>query len=95
MGANSAALIRRRVLVPVQVLQITLFTRHSDKKSAAINNRYLDFVQTRGLIWLVNDNHVDTTLRKFWRLYTNNRPENAKYENCRLGRNDSDSRPVP
>ena len=32
--------------------------RHSDKNSAAINSRYLDFVQTRGLISLVNDNHV-------------------------------------
>ena len=38
--------------VPVQVLQITLFTRHwhhSDKTIAAINNSYLDFVQTRVL----------------------------------------------
>ena len=32
--------------------------RHSDKNSAAIN-RYLDFAQTRGLIPLVNDNHVE------------------------------------
>ena len=34
--------------VPVQVLQLTLFTRHSDfdKNSAAINNRYLAFVQS-------------------------------------------------
>ena len=28
--------------------------------SAAINNRYLMFVQTRGLITLVSDNHVDS-----------------------------------
>ena len=35
--------------------------RHSDTNSAAINNRYLDFVQTRVLISLVkvNDNQVD------------------------------------
>ena len=32
--------------VPVQVLQITIFTfwRPSDKNSKAINNRYLDFI---------------------------------------------------
>ena len=41
-----------------------LFTRHSDvtvtdKNSAAINNRYPDTVQTRALISLVNDDHVD------------------------------------
>ena len=34
--------------VPVQVLQITLFTRYSDKNSATINNG--EFVQTCGLI---------------------------------------------
>ena len=33
--------------------------RHSDK-----NNRYLDFVQTRGLISLVNDNHVENNLKE-------------------------------
>ena len=38
-------------------LQIILF-------SAAINNHYLDFVQTRGLISLVNDNHVDNNLKE-------------------------------
>ena len=70
-------LIRRRVLwrliwvctvanVPVQVLQITLFTRHSDVKVTRIAptiNRYLDFVQKRCLISLVNDNHVDNIIK--------------------------------
>ena len=32
------------------------------KNSAAINNRYLDFVQTCSLILLVNDKHVDNRL---------------------------------
>ena len=39
--------------------QSRFYRRHSDKNSAAINNRYLDFVQTCGLISLVNDNQVD------------------------------------
>ena len=30
----------------------------------AINNRYLDFVQTRGLFLLVNDNHTDKNLKE-------------------------------
>ena len=38
--------------------------RHSDKNSAAINNRYLNYVQMRGLISLVNDNHVDNNLKE-------------------------------
>ena len=38
-------------------------TRHSEN-SAAINNRYLSFVQMRGLILLVNDNHVDNNLKE-------------------------------
>ena len=46
------------------VLQITALWRHSDKNSAAINNRFLDFIQTRGLIPLVNDNHVDNNLKE-------------------------------
>ena len=49
----------------------TIYTavwRHSDKNSAAINNRHLDFAQTRDLISLVNDNHVD-----------NNHKENLVY----------------
>ena len=59
--------------VQVQIFQIILFYttlwRHSDKNSSdknsgAINNRYLDFIQTRGLISLVYDNHVDNTFRK-------------------------------
>ena len=37
---------------------------HSDKISAAINNLHLDFVQTRGLILLVNDNHVNNKLKE-------------------------------
>ena len=52
----------------------TALWRHSDKNNAAINNSYLDFVQTPSLISLVNDNHVDNnlkkTLRKFWCMYT-------------------------
>ena len=62
-------LIRRRVQrslfvnVPVQILKLTLFTRHSDV-TAAINNRYLDFVQTPGSISLVNDNHVDNNIKE-------------------------------
>ena len=39
--------------------------RHSDKNSAATNNHFLDFVQTRGLISLVNDNHLDNNLMDF------------------------------
>ena len=35
-----------------------------DKNDAAINNRCLDFVQTRGLILLVNDNYVDNYLKE-------------------------------
>ena len=48
----------------------TVLWCQSDKKSAAIN--YLDFIiHTRGLISLINDNHVDkTTVRKFWCMYT-------------------------
>ena len=38
--------------------------RHSDKNGAAKNNRYLDFVQMRGLISLVNDNHVDNNFKE-------------------------------
>ena len=30
----------------------------------AISNRYLDFVQMRGLISMVNDNHVDNSLNE-------------------------------
>ena len=53
-------------------LQVTLYTlwRHIDKNSAAINNSYMDFVQTRGLILLVNDNHVDNHLKEIL-LYVN------------------------
>ena len=53
-------------LVPVEVLQIALFTQYSDKNSTAINNlyRYLDFVQTHGWISLVNDSHVYNCLKE-------------------------------
>ena len=36
----------------------------TDNPSAAINNRYLAFVQMRGLISLVNDYHVDNNAKK-------------------------------
>ena len=50
--------------------------RRSDKNSADINNRYLDFVQTRGLISLVNDNHMDNNLMVFWCMHTMKRSKN-------------------
>ena len=37
---------------------------HSDKIIAAINNLNLAWVQTRGLISFVNDNHVDKKKKK-------------------------------
>ena len=40
------------------------FWRHTDWKSATINTRYLDFIQTRGLSSLVNDDHVDNNLKE-------------------------------
>ena len=42
----------------------TALWHHSNKnlRKAAINNRNLDFLQTCGLISLVNDNHVDNNL---------------------------------
>ena len=43
-------------------LLYTALGRHSDKNSTAINNHYLDFVQTRGLISLVSGNHGDNNL---------------------------------
>ena len=43
---------------------LTALSRHSDKTKAARNNRYLDLVQTRGLISLVNDNYVDNNLKE-------------------------------
>ena len=49
--------------VPVQVLQIAPCHR-SDKHNAAINNRYLDFIQTSGLILLVNDTHLDNNFKE-------------------------------
>ena len=46
------------------LLYIALW-RQSDKNSPAVNNRYLDFVQTRDWILLVYDNHVDKNLKDF------------------------------
>ena len=37
---------------------------HSDKNSAGRNNCYLDFVQTRGLISFVIDNHLGDNLKE-------------------------------
>ena len=42
----------------------TALWHHSDKNKVAVNNNYLDFVQTYGLISLVNDNHMDINLKK-------------------------------
>ena len=42
----------------------TALWRHSDKTSAAKINRYLDFVQTRGLISLAHDNYVEYSLKE-------------------------------
>ena len=61
------------------ISQISHFTRH-DKNSAAVNESYLDFVQTRGLISLVNGNHVDNSLKKIlvsvnYGLVVNNPPK--------------------
>ena len=60
----------------------TTLWRHSDKKSAAINNRYmyLDFFLTRGLITVVNDNHVDNYLKEilafvYYGSIANNQPK--------------------
>ena len=58
----------------------TALRRHSDKNSSAVNNRYLDFVQTRGWISLVNDNHVDNNLKEmlafvYYGSIVNNRPK--------------------
>ena len=46
-----------------------------------MNDRYLDFVQTRGLILLVNDNHVNNNLKAilvhvYYSSIVNNRPKN-------------------
>ena len=51
--------------------------RHGDKNSVAINNRYLDLVDS-----LVNYNHVDNNLKKilvyiYFGTIANNRPKKA------------------
>ena len=65
--------------VPVYMLQ-TALSRHSGNNSAAINNRYLDFVQTCDLTSLSNDNHVDNYRREmlmsvYYDSIVNNRPK--------------------
>ena len=43
------------------------FWHHGDKDSAAMNNRYLDFVQMRGLISVASyDNYLDNNHKKYW-----------------------------
>ena len=75
----------------------TALWHHSDTNSAAINNRYLDFVQASGWISLVNDNHVDTYLKEifafvYYRSIVNNRSKNGDnigtgpYAICKLRR---------
>ena len=44
---------------------------HSDKNSAAINNHYLDFVQTRELVSLVNDKSREQQLYEILMLWFN------------------------
>ena len=56
--------------------------RHIDKNSAAINKRHLDFIQTRGLISLISDDHVNNSLKEslvdvYYGLFVNNRPKNG------------------
>ena len=53
----------------------------SDKNRTAINSRYQNFLQTRSLISLVNDNHVDNNLKEilvcvYLGSIVNNRPNN-------------------
>ena len=57
---------KRVTTLSFPVTCFTLYTNgtHSDKKSAVINNRYLDFVQTGCLISLVNENPVDNNLKE-------------------------------
>ena len=53
---------------------------HRDKNNAAKNNRYLDFVQKRGSISLVNDNHMnklkETLVNMYFGLIINDWPQN-------------------
>ena len=62
-------------------LLYTALWRHSDRNSATINDRYLNFVLTRGLISLVRDNHIDNYLKESltfvpYSLIVNNRLKN-------------------
>ena len=61
----------------------TSLWRHSEKNNAAINNRYLDFVQTRGFISLVNDNIEHCILKQilkyvYFGRIVNSRPMNPE-----------------
>ena len=52
----------------------------------AINNCYLDFVQTHGLISLVNDKHMDNNIKEismnvYYGLIVNNQP-NKRNNGC-------------
>ena len=67
----------------------TALWRHSDKNSAAINIRYLHFIQTRGLISLVNADHGDNSLKEilvfvYYGSIVNNRPSNLPITQRRL-----------
>ena len=58
---------------------------YSNKNSTAINNRNIDFVQTCGLISLVNDNHVDNDLKEilvyiYYGSIVNNRSQNLSFK---------------
>ena len=58
--------------------------RHSDKNSAALNNRYPDYVQKRGMISLVNENHVGNKIKEllvyvYSGSFVNNRPKNSRF----------------
>ena len=65
------------------------FWRHSDKTGAAINNRYLNFVQTCDLMSLVNDDHMDNEQGNFGVCVyvgsiVNNRPKNMYLHFARI-----------
>ena len=54
------------------------------KKSSATNNRSLDFVQTRSLITLINDNHMDNYRKDIlafvhYGSVVNNQPKNDSH----------------
>ena len=62
----------------------TALWRHSNKNNAAINNRFLDFVQASGLMWLLVTITWTATSRISWNLYNMDRleiidPKNGQY----------------